>query len=360
MNIVFINSKGFWPNGWLNTVSSLKYAMNTLASMGITVSAREVAHVNELEDVLSHLPLDTLVWPNAYYTEGASGHVVWIQELIEKYALPYVGTSVQGLKTMLDKTDTHQKLYQAGVPVPRHLSISRADLEEVEDLIKGSGLSWPIVVKPTAESCSMGVIRANNQKQAQEHIIRLFDEFPHSNALLETFLPNEDITCGYLRLGGEVMLLPTYYKSQKMPGTEYVMERDLGVAPWTGPDIIMPPVRDKEALQQLSVQMPTLAHEMGNTNVTRADARMDTDGKLRFFDVNGMPALSFPKSVLVRQVKECFPELSDVKGYSFLLNTLVMIAADQFKLTIPGSLTDQNLFSLDGAHVIRLAAAQEV
>lgn len=360
MNVVFINSQNFWLNGWLNTPSYLTYAMDILASMGITVSTKEVKHAKELEDVLSKLPHTTLVWPNAYYTQGESGQIVWIQELIEKYALPYVGTSVQGLKTMLDKADTHQILHQGGVHVPQHLRISRTDFEHFEDLFEGSELSWPIVVKPTSESCSMGVIRVTNLAQAQEHIVKLFDEFPHSDALLETFLPDEDITCGYLQLDDDIMLLPTYYKSLKMPGKEYVMERDLGVAPWTGADIIMPPVQNEAVLQQLADQMPALAQAMGITGITRADARMDSDGILRFFDVNGMPALSFPKSVLVRQVKECFPELLDLKAYEYLLNTLVTMAARRFNLTVPNAVIDQNLFSLGGGHVIRLSVSQEI
>jgi len=334
--------------------------MDTLASRGITVSSIEVRHAKELEEILSKLPMDTLVWPNAYYTLGESGQIVWIQELIEKSALPYVGTAAQGLKTMLDKAHTHQVLHQAGVPVPLHLSISRTDFEHFEDLLEGSGLSWPIVIKPTSESCSMGVIRADNLAQAQAHIAKIFDEFPHSNALLEAFLPSEDITCGYLQLDENIMLLPTYYKSLKMQGKEFIMERDLGVAPWTGSDIVMPPVQDEAALQQLADQMPALVKAMSITGVSRADARMDTNGKLRFFDVNGMPALSFPKSVLVRQVRECFPEIPDHKAYQYLLNTIVAMAAQRFNLKIPNALTDQNLFSLGGGHVIRLSVSQEV
>lgn len=360
MNIIFINSQNFWINGWLTTSPFLKHAMDTLTSMGITVSAKEISHAKELEDLLSKLPENTLVWPNAYYTLGESGQIVWIQELIEKYNLPFVGTALQGLKTMLDKTHTHQVLHQAGVAVPQNLTISRANFKNFEDLLEKSKLSWPIVIKPTSESCSMGVLKANTLVQAQEHIAKLFNEFPHSNALLETFLPNEDVTCAYLQLGDNILLLPTYYKSLKMPGKEYVTERDIGVAPWTGADIVTPPVQDKNTLEQLANQMPALIQAMDITGVIRADARMDVDGTLRFFDVNGMPGLSFPDSVLVRQVIECYPELSDHKAYEYLLSTLVMMTAHRFNLPIPNALVDQNLFSFNGSHVVRLSALQEV
>lgn len=353
MNILFINSQSFWLNGWLNTPQHLGTAMDILSSMGISVSAEEVSHAKELETLLRTLPKTTLIWPNAYYTHDEAGEVVWLQTLIEKYQLPYVGTGVQGLKNMLDKVDTHQVLTEANVPIPQYLRISRENIGQLEPLFQTSGLAWPIVVKPTSESCSMGVIRADDLAQAKQHICQLFEDFPHSDALLESFLPNEDITCGYLELGNQIMLLPTYYKSREISGTTHIVERDLGVGPWGGDAIIMPPVEDESALTQLKGQMPALVQAMGISGITRADARMDAEGTLRFFDVNGMPALSFPKSVLVRQVRECFPHLAARTAYEYLLNTLVSMAAHRFNLTIPNRVQDQNLFSLEGGQVIR-------
>jgi len=365
MKIVFINSKNYWQNGWLSTAESLQFAMQTLNAAGISTSAIEVSHVSQLEQVLATIRDDTLVWPNAYYVQKSANEVVWMQASIEKYQLPYVGTHVQGLQTMLDKVATHQALQRAAVPVPQYLRITRHNFPQLAQLLAEGNFSWPLVVKPTAESCSMGVIRADNLEQAEQHVKQLFEEFPHSDAfplsevIAETFLPSEDITCGYLRLGDEIMLLPTHYMSLKMPGKAYIMERDLGVAPWTGPDIVMPPVTDQDALAQLATYMPPLVSALNITGVTRVDARKDVHGTLRFFDANGMPALSFPKSVLVRQIRECFPETPAQKAYESLLFTLVMMAANQFGLTVPEKVANEHLFNLEGGKVIRFSMEKQ-
>ena len=42
--------------------------------------------------------------------------------------------------------------------------------------------------------------------------------------------------------------------------------------------------------------------------MTRVDGRVDDEGRLRIFDVNGMPALVFPEGVIVAQALACSPE----------------------------------------------------
>ena len=100
MNILFINSKNFWLNGWLNTPDHLQNAIKVLESNGFTVTVKEISHVKELEQAVTGLAPDTLVWPNAYYTVSETGEIVWLQEVLERCGLPYVGTSAQGLNSL--------------------------------------------------------------------------------------------------------------------------------------------------------------------------------------------------------------------------------------------------------------------
>jgi len=98
MKILFINSQNFWLNGWLNTPDYLQYAIETMLEMGIEVSQKEVKNVQELKAILDHLPTDTLVWANAYYVSDDNGQPLWMQDIIESYDLPYVGTNAAGLQ----------------------------------------------------------------------------------------------------------------------------------------------------------------------------------------------------------------------------------------------------------------------
>lgn len=357
MQILFINSKHFWLNGWLNTPEHLKYAMSTLRKLGFTVASTEISNAKELQLTLDTLPGNTIIWPNAYYTGDASGEIVWLQDFIESRNLPFVGTSVQGLKNMLHKTLTHQLLRQANVATPDYLSISRTQFNCFESMLENSDLQWPVVVKPSGESCSMGVRKVETAGEAKQHIEHLFREFPESEALLETFLPSEDITCGFMSLGNEIILLPTYYKSLELSGKTHIAERDIGTGPWGGSSIIVPAIKETNLLDQLQDQMPKLARAIGGISITRVDARTDEQGTLRFFDVNGMPALSYPSSIIVRQVRQCFPELSNLQAYEYLLKTIVLMTTKRFNMAIP-SLPEENLFSLDSDHIIRLSVLE--
>ena len=339
--------------------ATLQDTIKTLESSGFEVAATEINSAAMLRKLLTQLPADTMVWPNAYYTVENDGSLVWIQELLEEYGVPYVGTGADGLKKMLDKAQTHWFLQKAGVPIPANLSINRSNIEDFETLVNESNLSWPIVVKPSAESCSEGVMKVNNMEEAFAQVRTILNNYPNSNAMLETFLPSEDVTCGFFQLKDEILLFPTYYQSLKRPGKDYVVERDLGVPPWSGPDIVMPPVTDRRILDQLSIDMPVLVQAMGIEGVTRVDARIDEQGILRYFDINGMPGLSYPKSVLVRQVYECIPDLPGPQVHAYLLNTIVLMAADRFNMEIPASLYQKTLFHLKGGNAIRLSMAGE-
>ena len=44
-----------------------------------------------------------------------------------------------------------------------------------------------------------------------------------------------------------------------------------------------------------------------NHGVIRIDARLDAQGQLKIFDINGMPGLNYPISALIKQCFSHFP-----------------------------------------------------
>ncbi|MEL6539084.1 MAG: hypothetical protein AAFQ98_26945, partial [Bacteroidota bacterium] len=299
MNILFIHSRDFWDNGWLVNRDLVKAAKQALVEGGIQVEEREVVSVSELESLLDEVPSSTLIWPNAYYVANDQGTPVWIPGIIEQKGLPYLGNDAASLEAMLHKGDTYARMAPYGAPVPKYLVWESGTPSPFASDWETSGLSFPISMKPSSESSSSGVKRVLNQSEAEAHAAELFHKYPQSDVMLEEFLPSEDIACGYFQLGDEILMLPTFYASKEVSGKEHMVERDLGVGPWGGEAIIMPPIQDEDILSQLTETMPKVVASLCIRGVTRADGRLDDQGVLRYFDVNGMPEMSYPKSVIV-------------------------------------------------------------
>ena len=109
MKILIINSKEHWINGWMTSPKSLQIVLNTLQKIGCQVKTIEVEKIHELEEVLKKITKDTLVWANAYWVNGTNDKQYAINEQLEKYDVPFLGSNLNTLLKLLEK-DTCQKV----------------------------------------------------------------------------------------------------------------------------------------------------------------------------------------------------------------------------------------------------------
>lgn len=353
MKILFINSRGHWRNGWLTSPEELQIVANILRNAGIEVDAAEVESIAQLEKALDEVSDDTLLWPNAYYVDAGAGKVAWLNDFIEARQLPYLGSNAETLRTLLEKDVCQAVLRQKGLPIPRFTVITRENLGEMDRLISSNIGSFPVVLKPTAESGSVGVSLAKNLQEATTQASQILADFPLGNVIIEAFLPSDDITCGFLQLGEEVLLLPTAYIVKSTAGKTNILSRKERLRPWDDEDKMQPYITDAAILDQLKTHIPSIAAALNIQSITRIDGRLDKNGMLRFFDVNGLPALCFPEAVMVKQCFTCFPEYSQAAVFEGLIHTLVCQAFLKYGMEASEAMRRHNLFTMDSSLVIK-------
>lgn len=358
MKILFINSRGHWRNGWLTSREELQIVINVLRKAGLAVETIEVESIPQLEKVLDEVSDDTLLWPNAYYVDAGGGRIAWLNEHIEARQLPYLGSNAETLRTVLEKDACQAVLQAHGLPIPAFAVVTRENLPEMEELLSGSELSFPLVLKPTAESGSVGVVMARNGEEAIAQARQILADFPFSNVIIEEFLPSDDITCGFLQLGDEVMLLPTAYIVKSAAGKTNILSRKERLRPWDDEDKMQPAITDEAILDQLKTHIPSVAAALNIQGITRIDGRLDKNGTLRFFDVNGLPALCFPEAVMVKQCFTCFPEYSQAEVFEGLIHTLVCQALLKYGMKVPEAMKKHNLFTMESSRVIKKEAVE--
>jgi len=352
MKILIVNSSGHWLNGWMTSENSQAYVVNTLKNVGCEVKIVEVDSPQSLEYVLKNTRKDTLVWANAYWVKGENGAEVGLIKEVEKHKLPMIGSNLQTLNLLLEKDRCQQKLEMFGVSIPLHILIQNGSLENVEDRIIQSQIAFPLVIKPTKESRSHGVTKVENMDEAIQAIHTISKDYPHSNIIVEEFLPTDDITCGYIRLGNEIIILPSFNEVRGMDCSKEVFgERHYKLPPDYEKQVI---IEDEDILHQLETTLPKIANILGIKGVTRIDGRLDAQGTLKVFDVNGLPGLNYPISALIRQCFVHFPSYSEDYVFKCLINTIVLENLKQNNMDIPSMMQDNHLFNLKSDTIIKI------
>ena len=351
MRILIINSHGHWLNGWMSFPKSQEIVVNNLKQTGCQVNTIEVTSLHELTNILQKTTKDTLIWANAYWINGENGKEFGLIEQIENYNLPIIGSSSAVLNLLLEKDSCQQALKEANIPIPAHFIISNDKVSNVRKLLTDNNLSFPLVIKPTKESRSQGVTKADNLKKAIETIKLLSDKFSNSNIIVEEFLPTDDITCGYLKRDDEIMILPSFNVVKGMDcSTEIFNAEHYNFSSSYGQQ---PIVDNDNIIKQLEEVLPAIIDTLDIRGVTRIDARLDKNGTLKVFDINGMPGLNFSTSALIKQCFVHFPKYEQNYLFACLVNTIIEENLSRYNMEIPISMQENNLFNLESTTVIR-------
>lgn len=347
MKIHFINSRNYWTNGWFLDTDILEIAVTILKQVGFELDVDEVSSVSELESILDKISADTLICSNAYHVNTPKGESLWLNDFIETRNLPFIASSSNTLKIALNKEECQITLANANVPIPSFLIIQQQQLSEIKNLIEFSELNFPLVLKPTSESSSIGIVTAQNLEQAVEKGTLILQKFPLGNLIIEEFLIGKEVTCASFQIGTEMLFVPTYYT------LEGILDRKSRLDAWDNGGKEQLPLDDLSIQEQLQKYMPKITEVLDIKDVCRVDARTDKDGILRFFDINGFPGLAFPRSITVKQAFTCFPNYPKDDVYKAMIHTIVYGALLRYNLPIPTPLKDHNLLTLESNRVIR-------
>jgi len=138
------------------------------------------AYFAALSRIGSPINVSELPWVcDAVFTtlHGAWGEDGSLQGMLQWLGLPFTGAGIGGSVLGIDKTAQRRWMQQAGFPVPKFTTVSRA-----EWLSKAPGLAnriayetgFPCVLKHPTQGSSIGVAIASTERQLQESLDRAF------------------------------------------------------------------------------------------------------------------------------------------------------------------------------------------
>lgn len=206
---------------------------------------------------------------------GGFGEDGTMQEILKKSRIPFTGSGPKASRLALDKAASRRLFEEAGLKVPRYRSFKKG-----ED-IDLSGMSCPLVVKPTNEGSSIGLSIVDQDEEIDKAVTGAFCF--SEEILVEEFIKGRELTVGILDDEPlpvvEIVAEKGYYDFEakyKSPNTRY-----LAPAPLSTGSFIR---AQSEALK---------AHKaLGCRSFSRVDMILGADDEIYVLEVNTIPGLT--------------------------------------------------------------------
>src|SRR5712691_13149086 len=291
---------------------------DTIAAMQAALAAvHEVVLIEDNSEVATRLRASA---PDIVFNlaEGLAGpdREARIPALLERWGIPFTGSSARTLRTCLDKAATKRVLQQHGLPTPSYAVISCAD--RVPELP-----AFPLIVKPLHEGSSKGIEQASivQTRAALPARVAYVLATYRQPALVETFVPGREFTVALLGNGAEVTVLPLVeicfaaLPPGALPLYSYAAKW-LWDTPEHALDILRCPTDLPADLARLIIDLCRRAFlALECRDWCRIDVRLDTHGQPHILELNPLPGIlpnpashsCFPKAAATAHIS--YPEL---------------------------------------------------
>lgn len=219
-------------------------------------------------------------------------HVAGIYELL---GISYTGSGPWTLGTCLNKARTKEILLHNGIPTARFLLVEHQDQLKPETL----NLSFPMIVKPSAEDASVGI--DNNSivttfAELTERVTMIIRKF-REPAIIEEYIEGRELNVAILGNNPPVVLPISEIDFSKLPDgypkiVTYEAKWMDGTAEYEGTQGICPaplPVDVEMNVKNAALRAYKL---MGCRDYARVDIRLSKDMKPFVLEVNPNPDLS--------------------------------------------------------------------
>lgn len=225
--------------------------------------------------------------------ENDSHNESYIAEMLEKFKIPFTGSSSSTISLCNDKAKIKEILVKHKISTPK-FQIFEKDDEKIKE-----GITFPLIVKPTLEHNSIGISQdsiVNSEEELKEQVKCIINDFKQP-CLVEEFIKGKDIEVGILGNDNDLEVLPfaeVEYAKFKGDKNELIFSYE---GKWneqidTYGDYIFPSNIPKEVELKMKEISEYLYNLIGLRDYGRIDFRLSEDNTPYVIEVCVNPGLS--------------------------------------------------------------------
>jgi len=289
---------------------------------------------------------------------GGSGEDGTIQSELDTLEVSYNGPGSECSALCMDKYKTGDfisRLNIEGVTTAKKIVASMSD--DIPSRISDENINWPIVLKPTADGCSAGVIKVDNIQSLEKALSFLSSNLSYipsgsiqsgqarielpsvkvQDILIEEFIESDrvqldglnlnwihvndyiEVTVGVLGKSNEIV---SFNPSQTV-ASDMILTLEEKFMGGHGINITPPPSNyiDEKVMDIVKYRISLLANSIGIEGYSRIDAFMNiTNGDLIIIEINTLPALT-PSTVIFHQALTENPAMTPCEFLERLIET---------------------------------------
>jgi D-alanine-D-alanine ligase len=134
-----------------------------------------------------------VVWNSLHGSYGEDGGV---QEVLNRYNVPYTGSDRIPSAFAINKHLTKEKLASVGVKTPIYKIVKQTDNLTLKAKEIWGEIPHPMIVKPTCGGRSLGIVVANSFQELLSAMEEILSE--HGSLIVEEYIKGKDATCGVI------------------------------------------------------------------------------------------------------------------------------------------------------------------
>ncbi len=301
MHVILI--AGGWSDEREVSLSGATKIRSSLDELGHDVTFFDPAE--DFKNLLSIAKTADFAFINLHGTPGEDG---LIQAVLDKAGCPYQGAGAAASYLALNKAASKEVFEDKSVPTPGWQIItptqgSNAPLK----------LELPVFVKPNKGGSSLGMSLVKSAEEFPAALEKVFAMC--QSALVETFIPGVELTCGIL----DGKALPLVMITPKGDADFFDYKNKYAA---DGAEEICPAPVAQEITDSIQELMVTAHNALGLTGYSRGDFILSEDGTPYLLEINTLPGMT-PTSLL--------PRAANAIGLSFtdLIAELIRIGTQE-------------------------------
>lgn len=209
---------------------------------------------------------------------GQLGEDGVIQEILERFTIPYTGSGIQASCIALNKILTYQRLLENEIRVPRHIIFRKG--ENLKKFLN-KDIAFPLVVKPCSGGSSIGINIVHFRQDLPEamDIALSYGE----EVLLDEYIPGKELTVAVL--GNK--LLPVVEIQPQKEFFDFAAKYQAGLTRY------IVPAQIDSYLSREAQNIALAAHRViGCRHFSRVDIVLDDNQKCYVLEVNTIPGFT--------------------------------------------------------------------